>query len=122
MDREARDAPPVPWLADHFSSSGLATPHFFVTDLTDGRYRIVNERTQVAVEMRWDLAVMPHLWFWQVAGGAPKLPFYYYHIPVLTGVALDMVERLNAMLIMRNYEGFMKESGVGSGGWGRRAT
>jgi len=30
----------------------------------------------------------------QVASGAPKLPFYYYHIPVLTGVALDMVEFL----------------------------
>lgn len=27
----------------------------------------------------------------QVASGAPELPFYYYHIPALTGVALDMV-------------------------------
>lgn len=30
----------------------------------------------------------------QVAGGAPDLPFYYYHIPVLTGAAVDMVEFL----------------------------
>lgn len=30
----------------------------------------------------------------EVAGGAPQLPFYYYHIPVLTGVALDMVDFL----------------------------
>ncbi len=30
----------------------------------------------------------------EVAGGAPQLPFYYYHIPSLTGVALDMVEFL----------------------------
>jgi len=30
----------------------------------------------------------------EVAGGAPDLPFYYYHIPTLTGVALDMVEFL----------------------------
>ncbi len=30
----------------------------------------------------------------QVASGAPDLPFYYYHIPVLTGVALDMVSFL----------------------------
>jgi len=30
----------------------------------------------------------------QVAGGAPKLPFYYYHIPVLSGVRFDMVEFL----------------------------
>jgi len=30
----------------------------------------------------------------QIASGAPALPFYYYHIPALTGVALDMVEFL----------------------------
>ena len=29
-----------------------------------------------------------------LAGGAPELPFYYYHIPVLTGSSLDMVEFL----------------------------
>ena len=30
----------------------------------------------------------------QVASGAPELPFYYYHIPSLTGVTLDMVDFL----------------------------
>lgn len=30
----------------------------------------------------------------QVASGAPDLPFYYYHIPVLTGATVDMVEFL----------------------------
>lgn len=30
----------------------------------------------------------------EVAGGAPDLPFYYYHIPALTGSALDVVEFL----------------------------
>ena len=30
----------------------------------------------------------------QLAGGAPSLPFYYYHIPALTGSALDVVEFL----------------------------
>lgn len=29
-----------------------------------------------------------------VAAGAPDLPFYYYHIPALTGAKLDMVEFL----------------------------
>jgi N-acetylneuraminate lyase len=29
-----------------------------------------------------------------IAGGAPKLPFYYYNIPVLSGVRFDMVEFL----------------------------
>lgn len=28
----------------------------------------------------------------EVAGGAPSLPFYYYHIPALTGSRIDMVE------------------------------
>lgn len=30
----------------------------------------------------------------QVAAGAPELPFYYYHIPGLTGVDVDMVDFL----------------------------
>ncbi|MCA8987780.1 MAG: dihydrodipicolinate synthase family protein [Planctomycetaceae bacterium] len=30
----------------------------------------------------------------EIAGGAPSLPFYYYHIPSITGVALNMVEFL----------------------------
>jgi galactose mutarotase-like enzyme len=50
--------------------------YFYLTDLREGRYRILNPRLQLAVEMRWDLAVMPHLWFWQVAGGAPDYPWW----------------------------------------------
>jgi N-acetylneuraminate lyase len=30
----------------------------------------------------------------EIAGGAPNLPFYYYHIPALTSVSLDMVRFL----------------------------
>jgi N-acetylneuraminate lyase len=30
----------------------------------------------------------------QIASAAPELPFYYYHIPVLTGVGMDMPEFL----------------------------
>jgi N-acetylneuraminate lyase len=30
----------------------------------------------------------------EIAGGAPKLPFYYYHIPELSGVNVDTVELL----------------------------
>lgn len=30
----------------------------------------------------------------QIASAAPNTPFYYYHIPVLTGVGMDMVEFL----------------------------
>lgn len=31
-------------------------------------------------------------WTIRIAAAAPKLPFYYYHIPVLTGVAVDLVD------------------------------
>ena len=30
---------------------------------------------------------------------------------IVVGVALDLVEKLNALLVMRNYEGFMKSTG-----------
>lgn len=30
----------------------------------------------------------------EIASGAPNLPFYYYHIPTLTGVGMDMIEFL----------------------------
>ncbi len=32
----------------------------------------------------------------EIASGAPETPFYYYHIPSLTGAALDMVDFLTA--------------------------
>jgi N-acetylneuraminate lyase len=31
----------------------------------------------------------------EIAGAAPDTPFYYYHIPHLTGVGMDMIEFLN---------------------------
>ncbi|MEM7198769.1 MAG: preprotein translocase subunit SecY [Planctomycetota bacterium] len=40
-------------------------------------------------------------------------------ILIVVGVALDLVEKLNAMLVMRNYEGVVKDSS-GQSGWGRR--
>jgi len=67
------------------------------------------------------IAVFPSF----VSGGFVGLDqtFIYFmsgtSILIVVGVALDLVEKLNAMLIMRNYEGFMKESG-GRSGWGRR--
>jgi len=53
-------------------------------------------------------------------------------ILIVVGVALDMVEKINALLVMRNYEGIMAEGGgtggggggevAGAGaGWGRRS-
>ncbi|MEX0742307.1 MAG: dihydrodipicolinate synthase family protein, partial [Phycisphaeraceae bacterium] len=31
----------------------------------------------------------------EIASGAPDLPFYYYHIPALTGVSVDMLDYLD---------------------------
>ncbi len=36
---------------------------------------------------------------------------------IVVGVAMDLVDKLNAQLVMRNYEGFMKSSGAG---WARK--
>ena len=30
----------------------------------------------------------------EIASAAPQLPFYYYHIPILTGVGMDMIDFL----------------------------
>ena len=35
---------------------------------------------------------------------------------IVVGVAMDLVDKLNAQLVMRNYEGFMKQTGST---WGR---
>jgi preprotein translocase subunit SecY len=49
-------------------------------------------------------------------------------ILIVVSVALDMVEKVNAMLVMRNYEGFIggpeggQKPGGGSAGWGRRTS
>lgn len=40
---------------------------------------------------------------------------------IVVGVALDLVDKLNAQLVMRNYEGFLKGgTGLGSSGWAKR--
>jgi preprotein translocase subunit SecY len=37
---------------------------------------------------------------------------------IVVGVALDIVDKLNAQLVMRNYKGFMKSSGAS---WARKS-
>lgn len=36
-------------------------------------------------------------WCAQLAAAAPRLPFYYYHIPVMTGVTIPVVDFLNSV-------------------------
>jgi len=37
-------------------------------------------------------------------------------ILIVVSVALDLADRVNSYLLMRNYEGFMKGGGTGGGG------
>lgn len=68
------------------------------------------------------LAVFPSLVGGSFAGLAPTLVYFMSgtSILIVVGVALDLVEKLNSMLIMRNYEGFMKDASGPGRGWGRQ--
>jgi preprotein translocase subunit SecY len=85
------------------------------------------------------VAVLPSLFGANRGGGMDQVLIYFMSgtsILIVVSVALDMVEKLNAMLVMRNYEGFLEEGhpgpgaagrGVGQGasagsGWGRRSN
>ena len=75
------------------------------------------------------IAVLPNFVTGNIPGLQGELAFFLGGTSVLivVGVALDMVDRLNAELVMRNYDGFMKGkptggSGLGgvSSGWAKR--
>lgn len=72
------------------------------------------------------IAVIPSLFGARSSGQMDQVLIYFMSgtsILIVVGVALDLVEKLNAMLIMRNYEGIMKDTGkTGSAGWGRRSN
>ncbi|MBL8749219.1 MAG: preprotein translocase subunit SecY [Planctomycetes bacterium] len=83
------------------------------------------------------VAVVPSLLGAHRSGGFNEVMIYFMSgtsILIVVGVALDMVEKVNAMLVMRNYEGFLEEGGKpdpqgagsagggGGGGWGRRSS
>ena len=64
------------------------------------------------------IAIMPSL----LIGNLHVDPMVAYFLGgtsvlIVVGVALDMVDRINAQLMMRNYEGFMKSGGSG---WTRK--
>ncbi|MBI5850739.1 MAG: preprotein translocase subunit SecY [Planctomycetes bacterium] len=67
------------------------------------------------------LAVFPSLVGGSFAGLDTQLVYFMSgtSILIVVGVALDLVDKLNAMLIMRNYEGFMKDAAGSGRGWGR---
>jgi len=69
------------------------------------------------------VAVLPNFITGNIPGLSGNLAYFLGGTSVLivVGVALDVVDRMNAQLVMRNYEGFMKGKGGGGGmagtGW-----
>jgi preprotein translocase subunit SecY len=72
------------------------------------------------------LAVLPNFITGNIPGLSGRLAYFLGGTSVLivVGVAMDLVDRLNATLVMRNYEGFVKGKGAGTmggAGWARRS-
>jgi preprotein translocase subunit SecY len=73
------------------------------------------------------IAVLPNFITGNIPGLTGELAYFLGGTSVLivVGVAMDLVDRLNAQLVMRNYEGFMKGKtgggGVGGTGWARKS-
>ncbi|MEQ1631732.1 MAG: SecY family transport protein, partial [Planctomycetota bacterium] len=73
------------------------------------------------------IAVLPSIVGARGSGGLDQVLIYFMSgtsILIVVGVALDMVEKLGAMLTMRNYESAMGKDGAegsSTGGWGRRS-
>ena len=67
------------------------------------------------------VAIVPNLITRQIGNLPPALGYFLggTSILIVVEVALDMIERLNAQLVMKNYDGFMK--GEAASGWGRKA-
>ena len=75
------------------------------------------------------LAVLPNFITGNIPGLSGRLAYFLGGTSVLivVGVAMDLVDRLNAQLVMRNYEGFVKGKGkggagglTGGAGWARK--
>ena len=48
----------------------------YLTDLKAAWYGITDTKRKVGFGLAWDKALWPHLWFWQVYGGAMGAPFW----------------------------------------------
>jgi preprotein translocase subunit SecY len=69
------------------------------------------------------IAVLPNFITGNIPGLQGQLAYFLGGTSVLivVGVAMDVVDRLNAQLVMRNYEGLMKGGGLTGGrGWAKR--
>lgn len=68
------------------------------------------------------IAIVPNMITQQIGGLGQTWAYFLggTSILIVVEVALDLVEQINAHLVMKNYEGFMK-GGDKQAGWGRRS-
>jgi preprotein translocase subunit SecY len=66
------------------------------------------------------IAILPTVVTRQLHGLDPEFAYFLggTSILIVVGVALDLVEKLNGLLVMRNYDGFLKSGETA--GWGRK--
>ncbi len=48
----------------------------YLSGLSEGRYRIINQRHRLGVEVSWPLEVFPFLWLWQEFHGTADFPWF----------------------------------------------
>ena len=49
---------------------------FYITDLSEGWYALVNPVEKLGVAMSWDKDVFPYVWIWRESGWADKYPYF----------------------------------------------
>jgi preprotein translocase subunit SecY len=110
-------------IADNLREHGSFVPGIRPGAKTSAHIKEVLSRITLAGAVFLALiAVLPNF----VTGGIPGLQGRLAgflggtSVLIVVGVALDVVDRLNAQLTMRNYEGFVKTGGGGGGGWAKK--
>jgi len=48
----------------------------YLTDFSDGSYRVTNPRLGLELELRWPLELFPAAWFWQELHASGGYPWY----------------------------------------------
>ncbi len=48
----------------------------YLSELTEGKYRIINDQLNLGVELTWPLEVFSHVWLWQELQGSTGYPWF----------------------------------------------
>ena len=61
---------------------GTLSEMLYLTDLPEGWYEVENPERGLGLRVKWDVQVMPYLWFWQEYGASRFYPWYGRHYNV----------------------------------------